>query len=125
MQGGAGRGRGGGNKNIDYKQKAIDGKKAATGKVISNAMGGGSGGGPNSQKSGQKKFDAFFKNLKFIKAQGLLPCVVFFFSRAQVESLAQEVDDKINFIVDSERKAIKEFKKKALQRLEDGDRELP
>lgn len=32
---------------IDYKQKAIDGKKAATQKAISNAMGGGSGGGPN------------------------------------------------------------------------------
>ena len=63
--------------------------------------------------------------MKYIKSQGLLPCVVFFFSRAQVESLAQEVDDKINFIVDTERRAIKEFKKKALQRLEDGDRELP
>jgi superfamily II RNA helicase len=51
-------------------------------------MGGGAGGGPNSQKAGNKKFDAFFKNLKYIKSQGLLPCVVFFFSRAQVENLA-------------------------------------
>lgn len=33
---------------IDYKQKAIDGKKAATGKTIDRAMGGGGGGGPNS-----------------------------------------------------------------------------
>ena len=63
--------------------------------------------------------------MRAIKAQGLLPCVVFFFSRAQVESLANEVDDKMNFIGDVERKAIKDFKKKALQRLEEGDRNLP
>ena len=31
----------------------------------------------------------------------------------------------MNFIGDVERKAIKDFKKKALQRLEEGDRELP
>ena len=42
-----------------------------------------------------------------------------------MESLANEVDDKMNFITDIERKAIKEFKKKALQRLEEGDRTLP
>ena len=90
-------------------------------------MGGGtsSGGGPNNQKGGQKKFEAFFKNLKAIKSEGLLPCVVFFFSRAQVESLANEVDGNMNFIGDVERKAIKDFKKKALQRLEENDRDLP
>jgi superfamily II RNA helicase len=90
-------------------------------------MGGGTstGGGPNNQKGGQKKFEAFFKNLKAIKSEGLLPCVVFFFSRAQVESLANEVDGNINFIGDVERKAIKDFKKKALQRLEENDRDLP
>ena len=55
----------------------------------------------------------------------MLPCVVFFFSRKQVEDLANEVDDKLMFIGDSERKRIKEFKKKALQRLEEDDRQLP
>jgi superfamily II RNA helicase len=49
-------------------------------------MGDGGGNGPNSKKA--KKFDNFFKNLRHIKKEGLLPCVVFFFSRAQVEVLA-------------------------------------
>lgn len=75
-------------------------------------MGQGGGDGPNSKKS--RKFDNFFKNLKHIKSEGLLPCVVFFFSRAQVEALAQEVEDKMTFITDFERVKIKEFKKKAL-----------
>jgi len=88
-------------------------------------MGGGSGGGPNSKNSGLNKFDAFFKSLKEVKDLELLPCVVFFFSKAQVENLAREAQDRLNFIGDAERKCIKDFKKKALQRLEEGDRELP
>lgn len=55
-------------------------------------MGGGAGQGPNSQKNVSSKFDNFFKNIKKIKAMNLLPCIVFFFSRAQVEELAQESD---------------------------------
>lgn len=86
-------------------------------------MGQGSGGGPNSKQA--KKFDNFFKSLKFIKKEGLLPCIVFFFSRAQVEALAQEVDDKMTFITDFERVKIKEFIKKSLENLHEGDRELP
>ena len=85
----------------------------------------GGGGGPNSQKSGAKKFDNFFKNLKAVKERQLLPCVVFFFSRAQVEALAIESEDKMNFIGDFERVKIKEFKKNALNRLAEVDRELP
>jgi superfamily II RNA helicase len=41
----------------------------------------------------------------------LLPCIVFFFSRAQVEALAHDVDKKWTFIGDSERKQIKDFVK--------------
>jgi len=47
---------------------------------------------------------------------------VFFFSRAKVEQLANEVDDKMTFIGDAERREIKEFKKKALLRLDELDR---
>jgi superfamily II RNA helicase len=78
------------------------------------------GGGPNS--FGSNKFDDFFKHLRYIKNQNLLPCVVFFFSRAKVEQLANEVDDKMTFIGDAERREIKEFKKKALLRLDELDR---
>lgn len=52
----------------------------------------------------------------------MLPCIVFFFSRAQVEALAHDVDKKWTFIGDSERKQIKDFVKKSLSRLEDDDR---
>jgi superfamily II RNA helicase len=55
----------------------------------------------------------------------LLPCVVFFFNRAQVEALANECDDKMNFIGDAERVRIKDFKKNALNRLAEVDRNLP
>jgi superfamily II RNA helicase len=51
-------------------------------------MGGGPGGGPNSQKSVNSKFENFFKNLRKIKAMNLLPCIAFLFSRAAVEELA-------------------------------------
>lgn len=75
-------------------------------------MTGGAGQGPNSNK--RKKYDNFFKTLKHIKSQGLLPCVVFFFNRAAVENLSKEIDDKMVFITDEERVEIKKFKKKAL-----------
>jgi len=39
---------------------------------------------------------------------------VFFFSRAKVEELAKEVDDKMTFITDADRVEIKKFNKKAL-----------
>lgn len=39
--------------------------------------------------------------------------------------LAKEVDNTMTFITDFERVRIKEFKKKALQRLSEDDRELP
>jgi superfamily II RNA helicase len=73
-----------------------------------------SGQGPNSQKQTSSLFEGFFKNLRKVKMMNLLPCIVFFFSRAKVEDLAEEIDAQMNFIEDSERKRIKEFKKRAL-----------
>lgn len=51
--------------------------------------------------------------------------MVFLFSKAQVETLANDVDEDLNFVTDKDRREIKAFKKKALQRLDEGDRELP
>ena len=45
--------------------------------------GGGAGNGPNAK--GQKKFDKFYKNLRTIAKEKLLPCVVFCFSKANCE----------------------------------------
>lgn len=84
-------------------------------------MGNSGGKGPNSKKS----YDNFFKTLKHIKSEGLLPCVVFFFNRAAVSQLAIEADGKMSFATDAERVEIKKFIKKALQRLCEEDRELP
>lgn len=63
--------------------------------------------------------------MNMIKKKNLLPCIVFFFSKAQVETLAREVDQVMNLASDSEKARILTFVKKALQRLEEGDRELP
>ena len=85
-QGGSGGGGGRGGKQgqkIDVKAKAIAAKQAGNEKQIANAMGQGGRQGPNSKQN--RKFDEFFKNLRYIKKEHLLPCVVFFFSRAQVE----------------------------------------
>ena len=99
-------------KKFDFKGKAIAGKKAQIGKQIDKAMGGGPGGGPNSKSN--QKYDSFFKTLKHIKKEGLLPSVIFFFNRAAVSQLAIESDDKMSFATDAERVEIKKFKKNAL-----------
>ncbi len=61
----------------------------------------------------------------YIKQQNLLPCIVFFFSKAQVENLAREVNDVISLADNYEKSKIMTFVKKALQRLDEEDRELP
>ena len=48
---------------------------------------------------------------------------MFFFSKAQVESLAKEVNDLISLADNYERSKISSFVKKALQRLDEEDRE--
>ncbi len=68
-------------KEIDFKQKAIKAKEYALKKVTQQAVknqGGGSG--PNSQKKSQN-YSEFTKTLKGVIANGLLPCVVFCFSK--------------------------------------------
>mmetsp|Transcript_13364 Transcript_13364/g.22730 ORF Transcript_13364/g.22730 Transcript_13364/m.22730 type:complete len:1110 (+) Transcript_13364:480-3809(+) len=112
-------------KNIDIKAKQELAKKAGIDKQIAKGMGKEGGQGPNSQRKGASKYEHFFKNMKKVKAMNLLPCIVFFFSRAAVEELAFEADVEMDFIGDRERKEIKQFKKKALGRLEGTDRELP
>ena len=105
--GGGGGGKGGGNKKIDYKAKAIKGQKDALDKQTSLAE----SGGPNRMAS---KYENFFKDIKYIQKENWLPCITFFFSKAQVESLAQEVYDKMNFASPMDKARIKSFVKKAL-----------
>lgn len=64
----------------------------------------GKGAGPNNQRG--TKYESFFKNLEEIKKQNLLPCIVFFFSKAQVEALANEVSDTMTLATGSERSRI-------------------
>jgi superfamily II RNA helicase len=61
------------------------------GAVKNQSHGGGGGGGaggsgPNSQKKSQN-YSGFIKTVKTIAREGLLPCVVFCFSKVQTEDI--------------------------------------
>lgn len=78
-------------KEIDFKQKAMKAKEHALWSATHNATknqggGGGGGNGPNSQKK-SGNFQKFTKTVNAIKKEGLLPCVVFCFSKAQTEDV--------------------------------------
>jgi superfamily II RNA helicase len=59
-------------------------KENALKKVAHNAIknqGGGGGDGPNSQKKAASNFNKFTKTIRAVATHGLLPCVVFCFSK--------------------------------------------
>lgn len=74
-------------KVIDFKEKAGKAKEDARKRVMQAAVknqssgGGTSGNGPNSQKKAAN-YKHFTKVVRAIAKEGLLPCVVFCFSKA-------------------------------------------
>ena len=70
-------------REIDFKEKAQKAKDLALQNVAMKAVknqGGAGGNGPNSQKKGNL-FAKFTKTVRAIQKQGLLPCVIFCFSK--------------------------------------------
>jgi superfamily II RNA helicase len=70
-------------KEIDFKEKALKAKENALKKVAHNAVknqGGKGGDGPNSQRP-SNNFKKFTDTIRTVAKEGLLPCVVFCFSK--------------------------------------------
>jgi superfamily II RNA helicase len=102
-------------KEIDFKEKALKAKenalKAVTAKAIKNqGGGGGSGDGPNSQKK-SNNFKKFTDTVRAVAREGLLPCVVFCFSKAQTMDVPKQMDEKLEFTDGYEKGQIKSFLK--------------
>ena len=112
-------------KDIDFKDKARKAKEHALESVTRNATknqgaGGGSGNGPNSQrKSGN--YEKFTKTVRAIQKEGLLPCVVFCFSKVQTEDIPKQLE----FTDGTEKGQIKQFLKQKISRLSEEDQKLP
>jgi antiviral helicase SKI2 len=70
---------------------------------------------------------AFAANLKALSRSNLLPCMVFSFSRAKCEELANALSEQTNSDYTSgyEKGTIKKFLSSKLQRLAEHDRGLP
>jgi len=111
-------------KEIDFKEKALKAKEQALKKITHNATknqgGGGGGDGPNSQKKAGN-FSKFTKTIRGIAANGLLPCVVFCFSKQQTIDVPKALDEKLDFTDGAEKGKIKAFLKQKIQRLSDSD----
>ena len=114
-------------KEIDFKEKALKAKEQALKKITHNAMknqGGGGGDGPNSQKKANN-FTKFTKTIRAIASNGLLPCVVFCFSKQQTIDVPKALDEKLDFTDGTEKGKIKAFLKQKIQRLSLEDQKLP
>lgn len=110
-------------KEIDFKEKALKAKEQALKKITHNAtknQGGGGGDGPNSQKKAGN-FAKFTKTIRAIASHGLLPCVVFCFSKQQTIDIPMALDEKLDFTDGAEKGKIKAFLKQKIQRLSQQD----
>ena len=86
----------------------------------------GQGGGSGGNQPGQKKrASTFQKSLEAVQREGLLPCIVFAFSRAGTVKYAEELDPSTDFTDGYTKGLIKKFIKQKLQRLDEVDRDLP
>lgn len=112
-------------KEIDFKEKKIKAKEDALQSIAKKAVknqggGGGSGNGPNSQKQ-VGNFKEFTKTVKTISREGLLPCVVFCFSKVQTEEVPKQLEESLEFTDGTEKGLIKKFLKAKIQRLSEQD----
>lgn len=86
-------------KEIDFKEKAMKAKEQALKKVTMVAIksqGSSGGNGPNSQKKAGN-YAQFTKTLKTVIKNGLLPCVVFCFSKQTTIDVPMQLEEKMDF----------------------------
>jgi superfamily II RNA helicase len=70
----------------------------------------GGGNGPNSQKK-SGNYKSFSKTVKTIAKEGLLPSVIFCFSKVQTEDIPKQLEESIEFTNGTEKGQIKKFLK--------------
>lgn len=115
-------------REIDFKEKAQKAKDLALQNVAMKAVknqGGAGGNGPNSQKSKSNNYAKFTKTVRSIEKLGLLPCVVFCFSKVLTEDLPRGLDENLEFTDGTEKGLIKQFLKQKISRLSEQDQALP
>lgn len=59
--------------------------------------------------------------MRTIAKEGLLPCVVFCFSKVQTEEVPKQLEEHLEFTDGEEKGRIKEFLKSKIQRLSEQD----
>ena len=83
------------------------------------------GGGQPGGQGNKKRSSVFQKTIEAVQREGLLPCIVFAFSRAGTIQYAEELDPTIDYTDGYTKGLIKKFIKQKLQRLDEVDRDLP